>query len=181
MVKTNWETFIIEKYCTESIKNIKKILISDCDGILTDGNLGYFNSLGKTFKTYGCYDHEMIKLLKAFGWEILFVTNDKSGFKITQDRVNHLGCQLKLSNPSERSNEVIKYKEQGYQVAFFGDSPSDLLAASEADFRFTTANCFEPIKEYFQFVSKNNGGHGGFAECCFKLIQEFYYININET
>ena len=164
-----WEQKIIVSYCSEEIYNLKKVLICDCDGILTDGNLGYFNS-GKSYKSYGCHDHEMIKLLKNCGWEICFVTNDKSGYDITKNRVKDLGCSVVLASPMDRKKTVEAYSDDGYIVAFFGDSPSDLPAAMKADYRYTTANCFNPIKEYFHYVSKSEGGHGGFAECGFHLI-----------
>jgi 3-deoxy-D-manno-octulosonate 8-phosphate phosphatase (KDO 8-P phosphatase) len=164
-----WEQKIIVSYCPEEIHNLKKVLICDCDGILTDGNLGYFN-FGKGYKSYGCHDHEMIKLLKACGWEICFVTNDESGYNITKNRVKDLGCNVILASPIDRKKTVEAYSDDGYIVAFFGDSPSDLSAAMKADYRYTTANCFNPIKEYFHYVSKSEGGHGGFAECAYQLI-----------
>lgn len=164
-----WEDKMLSMYCDKGILNLNKVLICDCDGILTDGNLGYFKS-GKSYKSYGCHDHEMINLLKKCGWEIIFVTNDKDGMSITKERVKDMGCQVLSATPEVRKDLVKKFSHDGFIVAFFGDSPSDLPAAMNADYRYTTANCFEPIKPYFHFVSKSKGGHGGFAECAFMLM-----------
>lgn len=168
-----WENKIMFDHCNKEILSLKKVLICDCDGILTDGNLGYTKS-GKIYKTYGCHDHEMINLLTVMGWEIIFVTNDKDGMAITKERVKDMGCQVLSASPKVREDMVKTFSKQGYIVAFFGDSPSDLPAAMLADYRYTTANCFEPIKEYFHFVSKSKGGHGGFAECCYELIYKLH-------
>lgn len=172
-VGITWHDMMLQKYCPIEIYNLNKILICDCDGILTDGNLGYFNS-GKAYKSYGCHDHELIKLLRSCGWEILFVTNDKSGYEITNNRVKDLGCNVVQVSPNDRKELVKNYSNKGYIVAFFGDSPSDLPAAMNADYRYTTANCFNPIKKYFHYISPSDGGHGGFAECCYELVRKLY-------
>lgn len=173
-----WHDMMLQKYCPSEIYHLDKILICDCDGILTDGNLGYFNS-GKAYKSYGCHDHELIRLLHDCGWKILFVTNDKSGYEITNNRVKDLGCEVIQASPMIRKELVENSVKQGSIVAFFGDSPSDLPAAMLADYRYTTANCFTPIKEYFHYVSSSDGGHGGFAECCYQLITTLYRHFIN--
>ena len=49
-----WADYFKSKHTLEYI-NMKKIIISDCDGILTDGNMTYDGN-GKRFKTYGCHD-----------------------------------------------------------------------------------------------------------------------------
>lgn len=172
-LSSNWENKMLFTYGNKEVYSLKKVLICDCDGILTNGNLGYTKN-GKMYKTYGCHDHEMINLLTLFGWEIIFVTNDKGGFTITDERIKDMGCSVYKATPKERKEMVENFSSNGYIVAFFGDSPSDLPAAMLADYRYTTANCFEPIKEYFHFVSKSEGGHGGFAECCYELIYKLH-------
>lgn len=159
----SWESFIVGMI-DASYRLKKKIIISDCDGILTDGNIPC-DSNGKPFKIYGCHDKELTHLMESAGWEFLFVTNDRSGYSITSNRVaSSLGSICKTADAEEREELVRKYKEDGYYVVFCGDSPSDLRAASYADLACTTRNCFGPIKEYFDYVSEHDGGHGGFAE-----------------
>ena len=65
---------------------------------------------------------------------------------------------------------VNKYKNTGYIVVFIGDSPSDLNAAGRANICATTDNCFEYIKSFFHYVSKYQGGHGGFADILYQLM-----------
>ena len=149
---------------------MKKIIISDCDGILTDGNMTYDENR-KRFKTYGCHDTELFNIAKDLGWEFLFVTDDKTGFNITDTRIsNSFMLHATNADSKEREEMVRKCRDAGYIVVFIGDSPSDLNAASKANICATTDNCFEYIKPFFHYVSKYQGGHGGFADILYQLM-----------
>ena len=164
-----WADYFKSKHTLEYI-NMKKIIISDCDGILTDGNMTYDENR-KRFKTYGCHDKELFNIAKDLGWEFLFVTDDKTGGDITDRRIsNSFMLHVTEAGPNEREKLVNKYRDSGYIVAFIGDSPSDLNAASKANICATTYNCFEYIKPFFHYVSKYQGGHGGFADILYQLM-----------
>ncbi len=167
---TTWHDFQVSKHTMWYI-NMKKVVISDCDGILTDGNLTYDKD-GKSNKTYGCHDKELYKLGKALGWDFVFVTNDNTGYNITSQRLkSSFGESCEKKNPKERVELVKEYKDKGYMVVFLGDSPSDLEAGSMAHVSASTKNCFEPIKKYFNFISDFEGGHGGFADILYHLFE----------
>lgn len=164
-----WKDTIIDGF-SHSYKSMKKAIVCDCDGILTDGNLSYTKD-GKFMKTYGCHDKEMINVMKSLGWEFYFVSNDRSGFEITKQRVNaQLKYECYQEGPIARANRVKNLVNNGYIVVFCGDSPSDLLAAKNAHCSCTTKNCFDPIKRYFNYVSDKEGGHGGLADILYQLI-----------
>ena len=101
----------------------------------------------------------------------IFVTDDKTGFNITDRRIsNSLMLHATNANSKEREEMVRKCRDAGYIVVFIGDSPSDLNAASIANICATTDNCFEYIKPFFHYVSKYQGGHGGFADILYQLM-----------
>ena len=165
----SWADYFKSQHTSEYI-NMKKIIISDCDGILTDGNMSYDENR-KRFKTYGCHDKELFNIAKDLGWEFLFVTDDKTGGDITDRRIsNSFKLHVTEANSKEREELVNKYKDAGYIVVFIGDSPSDLNAAGRANICATTYNCFEYIKSFFHYVSKYQGGHGGFADILYQLM-----------
>lgn len=166
---STWSKNFASNYSKEYI-DMKKIIISDCDGILTDGNMIYDDEK-KKFKTYGCHDKEMYKLARNLGWQFIFVSNDKRGFNITDTRVHDFAIRhVCLLDGKQREDLVNNYKKEGYLVVFLGDSPSDLNAASSANICATTNNCFDPIKPYFNYVSNKDGGHGGFADIIYQLL-----------
>lgn len=171
----SWEE---EQLSSHEVNNCRRIIISDCDGILTDGNLTCTKD-GKFAKTYGCHDKEMVRLMAKLGYEFLFVTNDKSGYDITNTRIKEsLGLGCVIANGEERRQLVESYKKNGYEVIFCGDSPSDLSAVSICDYACTVRNCFYPIKMYFDYVAECEGGHGGFAEILYHIM---YMKNLKTT
>lgn len=164
-----WADYFKSKHTLDYI-NMKKIIISDCDGILTDGNMTYDDNR-KRFKTYGCHDKELFNIAKDLGWEFLFVTDDKTGREITDRRIsNSFMIHVNDANSKEREEFVRKYRNGGYIVVFIGDSPSDVSAASAANISATTNNCFEYVKPFFHYVSNYQGGHGGFADILYQLM-----------
>jgi 3-deoxy-D-manno-octulosonate 8-phosphate phosphatase (KDO 8-P phosphatase) len=156
---------------------MKKIIISDCDGILTDGTSIYTQD-GKIAKIYGSYDTEAIKSAVDNEIDFLFVSNDNNGWPITKKRLdeykNRGWCEYTLATGKERKELVKKYKDEGYFVIFVGDSISDIPAGKEANLFCTTNNGFSEVKSECYYVSKRNGGNGGFAQIIYTVIN---YIN----
>lgn len=151
------------KYC-----EAKKIVVADCDGILTDGKSSYTSS-GKTSKVYGAYDKEAIDLLSKLGWDFLFVTSDKAGACITESRLKHLekhngSIKHDVADPSERFKIVETLIDDGYKVLFIGDSLSDIRTLNIATWAATTANAPDTVKAFCEYVSALSGGDGGFAD-----------------
>ena len=156
---------------------MKKIIIWDCDGILTNGS-SIYTSDGKIAKIYGSYDTEAIKLAYENNWEILFVSNDSNGWDITKKRLDEYKkrswCNYQLASAQERKELVQKYKAKGYYVVFVGDSISDIGAGLASNLFCTPNNGFDEVKEQCDYVSSRDGGDGGFA-------QIIYYVNKYKT
>ena len=152
---------------------MKKIIISDCDGILTNGTSIYTQD-GKIAKIYGSYDTEAIKFAVDNKIEFLFVSNDSNGWPITRKRLNEYKnrkwCDYQLASAQERKELVKEYKNKGYFVIFVGDSISDIEAGLEADLFCTTNNGFDEVKEQCHYIADRDGGNGGFA-------QIIYFVN----
>lgn len=164
-----WADYFKSKHTLEYI-NMKKIIITNCEGILTDGNMLYDENR-KRIKTYSCYDKELYDIAKDLGWEFLFLTDAGSAIDITNTIINKsFMSHVIIADPNEREKLVKKYRDGGYTVVFIGNSPSDLAAVRLANICATTDNCFEYIKPFFHYVSKYQGGHGGFADILYQLM-----------
>ena len=61
-----------------------KNLIIDIDGVMTDGKF-YYSVDGKILKAFGADDHDALSILKKY-MNIIFVTGDKKGFKISKKK-----------------------------------------------------------------------------------------------
>lgn len=173
----------------------KKIIVSDCDGVLTDGTsiVGQHpndytgvGTLGKFAKVYGSYDKEAIKFMQDMKWDFEFVTADKEGFHVTNQRIKHLINKDVLVRNGEERRAVIDYlANEGYSyIVFVGDSLSDLETLYSPSLNFfcymPTIDAFHESAKYimtnhlklsdeeqyrkFKTFTSKVGAHGGFAE-----------------
>ena len=72
---------------------MNKIVISDCDGCLTDGKFIY-TADGKIAKVFGAHDNDGVKMLKKADYEVVFITADKRGYDRTKKRIDDMRCPL---------------------------------------------------------------------------------------
>lgn len=154
----------------DNYKNLKKIALIDCDGIITTGE-SFYTSEGKLLKSYGCYDKEMMKILGRVGWEFEFVSDDKNGFSITKKRIDDLGYELHKASPEERLKIISDYKRiiKYDVVVFIGDSISDIPSLIKADFSGTCNNAPGYVKPFCDYTSNLNGGAGALADILLHL------------
>lgn len=140
----------------------KKIIVSDCDGVLTDGTstVGQYPNdytgvgiLGKFAKVYGSYDKEAIKFMQDMKWDFEFVTADKEGFHVTNKRINHLiKKDVLLRNGEERKALIDYLANEGYSyIVFVGDSLSDLETLYSPSLNFF---CYMPTIDAFHESAK---------------------------
>ena len=154
-----------------------KVVVSDCDGILTDSKSLYTKD-GKFAKTYGAYDKEMMELMLDLGWKFIFVTTDKAGAAITDSRLTHLEkidpakITHQVLGARERARLVEKMVADGCKVLFVGDSLSDIESLNVATWAATTANAPNIVKQYCGYVSELDGGSGGFADILYAVHRE---------
>lgn len=147
----------------EEVTRNKRVVISDCDGCLTDGKFIYTVD-GKVAKTYGPHDNDGVKLLKSFGFDVIFISADKRGFDITKKRIDDMKCPLYLVSEGEREQFVEDLvKEYNFSV-FFGDGISDIAAGLKADIFVCPNNARHEAKDECDYVTESNGGEGAFLD-----------------
>ncbi len=140
----------------------KKIIISDCDGVLTDGTsmVGQYpndytgvGALGKFAKVYGSYDKEAIKFMQDMKWDFEFVTADKEGYHVTNKRIwGLINKKVLLRNAEERRALIDDLVNEGYSyIVFVGDSLSDLETLYSPSLNFF---CYMPTIDAFHESAK---------------------------
>ena len=114
------------------MENIKLIAL-DVDGILTDGSKLYDSSGNSTFKKFNDIDFTAIKVFKALGVEVIFITGDASNSWLAEKR-NVKTYVTRLKDGSSISKEKVlnrHLKETGIkhdEVWFAGDDVFDPAA-----------------------------------------------------
>ncbi len=149
----------------ERAKKIKLVL-TDCDGVLTDGGC-YYSQNGEELKRFSLRDGMGIERLRLLAdIETGFVTKEKTGFvkaraaKLRLSEV-HLGVEDKGITIEEIAQERgLSLSE----IAFMGDDVNDLPALMKAGLAACPEDSAPSVLEAAHFVSSNRGGHGAFRE-----------------
>lgn len=153
--------------------SIKSIVISDVDGCLTDGSYIY-TADGKVAKMFGPHDNDGVKLLKAHGIDVVFISADKRGFPITKKRIEDMKCPIYNVSESERVEWVKNYiVENNYDKSvFFGDGISDVPVKEVVTKFACPANARKEAKERADFITESIGGQGAFLDLAQWVLNE---------
>lgn len=151
----------------------KSIVISDVDGCLTDGRYIYTVD-GKVAKMFGPHDNDGVKLLKANGFDIVFISADKRGFPITKKRIEDMNCPIYNVSESNRVEWVKNYiKDNGYVYSvFFGDGIFDIQVKNVVTKFACPANARKEAKEKADFITESIGGQGAFLDLAQWVLNE---------
>ncbi len=148
-----------------------KTFILDVDGVLTDGGF-YYTEEGKVLKKFGADDNDALSLLRPY-MDIIFVTGDKRGFRISEKRINDMHFELQLVSTIKRI-EWIKEKFNPEDVIYMGDGIFDHYVMKEVGYAIATADADEHAKKYADYVTKRCGGRRAVSEACLHILEKFF-------
>lgn len=80
-------------------------LVSDIDGILTDGG-HFYNNNGKFGKKFGSNDKDSIRKLKSIFKNIIFCSADKTGYDINKLRMEEIGVDFQFCTIEQRQELI---------------------------------------------------------------------------
>ena len=149
-----------------------KYLLTDCDGVLTDGAV-YYNDQGEELKKFYYRDGMGVERVRKFaGIDVGIITGENSmPLKKRAEKLKilelHLGIKDKLKTLDdilERHN--LKYEE----IAYIGDDMNDLEIIKKVGVSACPADAFDYIKDYVDYECRTTGGGGAFREFCEKII-----------
>lgn len=152
--------------------NKPKCFIMDVDGVLTDGTF-YYSENGKVMKKFGADDNDALSLLKPY-IDIIFVTGDKRGFKISEKRiVDDMHMELHLVSTIKRI-DWIKEKYNPADVIYMGDGIFDHYVMKEVGYSIATNNADINAKKYADYITERNGADRAVAEACLHILAKFF-------
>jgi 3-deoxy-D-manno-octulosonate 8-phosphate phosphatase (KDO 8-P phosphatase) len=145
-----------------------RLVLADCDGVLTDGAVMY-GAEGEAFKRFSFRDGMGVALLRAAGIEVGIVTGESS--PIVRARAQKLGITCLYEGARDKELAVRDAAEtRGLlleNVAFIGDDVNDLPAFGVLDGPGLTgapADAMTRVRERAHYVCEARGGHGAFRE-----------------
>ena len=143
-----------------------KLLITDCDGVLTDAGV-YYSANGEEMKRFSIRDGMGVERLRNLaGIETAIITGELSGsvrkraekLKITE---LHLGIKDKVAC----LQEILSRKNlQPAEIAYIGDDYNDLEVLQLVGLSACAADGLEEVKSSVDYICANRGGNGAFRE-----------------
>ena len=149
-----------------------KLLLTDCDGVLTDGGV-YYGEQGEVLKKFNIRDGMGVERLRNLaGIETGIITGELSPsvakraekLKITQ---LHLGSKDK---PAILRKIIAELQIDPAQIAYIGDDCNDLEIMDLVGFTACPADAMSFVKEKVNYICQSKGGEGCFREFAELLI-----------
>ena len=157
------------------MKDYKKIklLILDCDGVLTDGKIIYDDNRNE-IRNFSAKDGLGIKLLPFANIQVAVISGKKS--EILARRCEDLGIRhvfQKVRNKLKTAEELIEQLNLNWEnVAFMGDDWNDFPIVKRAYITSAPADAFEDFQKKVDFVTRRNGGEGAVREFIEHILKE---------
>jgi len=149
-----------------------KLLVLDCDGVLTDGHLLYGPG-GEVLQRFSVYDGYAIEMLKASGVEVAILTGRTSS--ALMQRAQTLSIRKIVQGCSDKATAIKRLAEQAElplsAVAFMGDDLFDLGALRAAGWSAAPANGRPEVKAEVSYVCAAAGGDGAIREVAEVLLR----------
>ncbi|WP_026888256.1 acylneuraminate cytidylyltransferase [Clostridium beijerinckii] len=149
---------------SDILKNIK-MLITDSDGVLTDGGM-YYSEKGDELKKFNTRDGMAFELLRENGIKTAIVTGEKVDMvkrradKLKIDYV-YLGAKDKLKIIREIAD--INNLELN-EIVYIGDDINDLEAIQSVGFGCSVFDGVEKVKQASNYITNAKGGSGAVRE-----------------
>ncbi len=158
---------ILKHYTQSQIEKASKItcIITDVDGVLTDGGITYDES-GMEFKKFHARDGLIVGFLKKAGILVGAISGRES--MIVQKRCSELGFDFLYQNAKDKIPVYAEirgnYTLTNEQMAYIGDDLLDLPLIAEAGLGVTPSDAHNYIQKRADLVTLAKGGQGVFRE-----------------
>ena len=142
-----------------------KLLVLDCDGVLTDGGL-YYDHLGNISKRFNVQDGLGIKTAQAAGIEVAVVSGLNHGS--VEARVTELGIAEYHAGHVHKPDVVRgicdRLDATLEETAYLGDDWVDLAPMQIVGLPMAVANAQPEVLGIAKWISRQPGGHGAVRE-----------------
>ena len=151
---------VLKKKCTSI-----KLVITDVDGVLTDGGM-YYSNKGDIMKKFHTRDGMGVNMLKRKGIPTIIVTKEKTQMvKKWAKKMNieyvYDGIQQKETILKTISK---KYNVKNSEIGYIGDDINDLELLKMVGFSATPNDGILEAQKIVHYICKKNGGEGAFRE-----------------
>ncbi len=152
-----------------------RLLVTDCDGVLTDGGI-YYSESGEQLKRFNVRDGMGVERLRE---RVDITTSVVSGENspALRARARKLGIRESLCLLGARDKRLAIYslaEMTGYgleQIGYIGDDVNDLGAMAIVGVVACPQDAFVSVKLTADYICANSGGNGAFREFAELILQ----------
>jgi len=152
------------KVTTSQLKKVK-LVITDVDGVLTDGGL-YYTSEGLIMKRFNVKDGMGMRLLRENKIKTAIITTDTSELiKLRARRIKADYIYLGVWDKENKLLEICALENiDPINVAFIGDDVNDIGIINEAGISACPSDAVPHIQNLVNIILSKKGGEGVFRE-----------------
>lgn len=149
---------------SEKCKKIK-LVITDVDGVLTDGGM-YYTAEGDVMKKFHTRDGMGVTLLRKKNILTIIITKEQT--KMVKRWAVRMRIE-KLYDGILKKEEMVdiickKYKISYDQIAYIGDDVNDIELLKRVGLSVVPHDAVKDVKKISHYICKANGGEGAFRE-----------------
>lgn len=151
-----------------------KLLLMDCDGVLTDGRL-YFSERGEELKVFHVRDGQGLVTWHATGFRSGIISG-RDAKAIIEKRAAELGIHYVRVNSQDKNAEfdeiIADAGVSAEETAFVGDDIGDIGLMRRVGLAVAVADAVEEARSAAHWVTKSKGGHGAIREVTDLLLRD---------
>jgi 3-deoxy-D-manno-octulosonate 8-phosphate phosphatase (KDO 8-P phosphatase) len=142
-----------------------KLLLMDCDGVLTDGRLWLLEN-GDEHKSFNTHDGLGLALFHRAGLKSGIITGRTS--TAVERRASELGIEfVRQGDPQKLAAFEDVMRGAGVderEVAYVGDDLTDIPLMQRSELAVAVADAVEETRSVAHYVTQANGGQGAIRE-----------------
>ncbi len=145
-------------------KNIR-LIITDVDGVLTDGGR-YYSKSGENLKKFHVRDGMAVNLLLRCDIKTVILTKERSEIvkKWSKD-MNVSKIFMGITNKESLLLKICRiFDLQKEEIAFIGDDVNDIELMKKVGFSATPNDGIKLAQQTAKYICKQDGGKGAFRE-----------------
>ncbi len=150
-----------------------KMLLTDCDGCLTDAGM-YYSEIGDEMKKFNTRDGMGISLLKESGIITGMITSED--VKLNERRAQKLKLDIFVEGSKDKVPAVQKISEEWQipleNIAYIGDDVNDIDVIRMVGFGCCPADAVQSVKEVSNYITQAKGGAGVIREVADLILEQ---------
>ena len=158
---------------SEFIKKCKKIklILTDVDGVLTDGCM-YYSSSGEELKKFHTRDGMAVELLLQKNIKTIIITREKSKIVISRaKKINVFKVYSGIKQKDKILNQICtKFKVTPNEIVFIGDDINDEKIMKLIGLSFAPSDATQTTKNIADIITNASGGQGVLREVTDEIL-----------